>query len=39
MVRKDSEFTQKQLAEKLFVSRQAVTKWEVDKGMPDIENI
>ncbi len=37
--RKDSGLTQKQLAEKLFVSRQAVTKWEADKGMPDIENI
>lgn len=31
--------TQEQLAEKLMVSRQAVTKWEADKGMPDIENL
>lgn len=32
-------FTQEQLAEKLCVSRQAVTKWESDKGMPDIQNL
>lgn len=31
--------TQEQLSEKLMVSRQAVTKWEADKGMPDIENL
>ena len=28
-----------QLSEKLGVSRQAVTKWETDAGIPDIENI
>lgn len=38
-VRKSAGLTQEQLAEKLLVSRQAVTKWEADKGMPDIENI
>ena len=27
------------MAEKLLVSRQAITKWEADKGMPDIENL
>ena len=37
--RKNAGFTQEQLAEKLLVSRQAVTKWESDKGMPDIENL
>lgn len=37
--RKSAGMTQEQLAEKLFVSRQAITKWEADRGMPDIENI
>lgn len=37
--RKNARFTQEQLAEKILVSRQAVTKWESDKGMPDIENL
>ena len=27
------------MAERLFVSRQAVSKWEADKGIPDIENL
>lgn len=37
--RKNVGLTQEQLAEKLLVSRQAITKWEADKGMPDIENL
>lgn len=37
--RKSAGLTQGQLAEKLFVSRQAVTKWESGKGMPDLENL
>ena len=37
--RKGAGLTQEQLAEKLLVSRQAITKWEADKGMPDIENL
>lgn len=37
--RKRAGLTQEQLAEKLLVSRQAITKWESDKGMPDIENL
>ena len=37
--RKSAGPTQEQLAEKLLVSRQAITKWEADKGMPDIENL
>lgn len=37
--RKNAGLTQEQLAEKLMVSRQAITKWESDKGMPDIENL
>lgn len=37
--RKRAGLTQEQLAEKLYVSRQAVAKWEADRGMPDIENL
>jgi transcriptional regulator with XRE-family HTH domain len=37
--RKKASLTQEELAEKLCVSRQAITKWEADRGMPDIENI
>ena len=37
--RKDAGLTQEQLAVKLMVSRQAITKWEADKGMPDLENL
>lgn len=37
--RKDAGLTQEQLAEKLCVSRQAVTKWESNRGMPDIGNL
>ncbi len=37
--RKRAGLTQEQLAEKLLVSRPAITKWEADKGMPDIENL
>lgn len=38
-IRKQTGFSQEQLAEKLGVSRQAVTKWETGAGIPDIENI
>lgn len=38
-IRKQASMSQEQLAEKLGVSRQAVTKWETDAGIPDIENI
>lgn len=37
--RKIAGLTQEQLANKLLVSRQAITKWEADRGMPDIENL
>lgn len=37
--RKAAGLTQQQLADKLMVSRQAVAKWESDRGMPDIENL
>jgi transcriptional regulator with XRE-family HTH domain len=38
-IRKQAGMSQEQLAEKMMVSRQAITKWESDKGMPDIENL
>lgn len=34
--RKEKGFTQSELAEKLFVSAQAVSKWENDQASPDI---
>lgn len=37
--RKKAGLSQEQLAEKLCVSRQAITKWESDRGMPDVGNI
>ena len=39
MLRKQAGMSQEQLAEKIGVSRQAVTKWETGAGIPDIENI
>ena len=38
-IRKKAGLSQEQLAEKLGVSRQAVTKWETETGIPDIENM
>lgn len=38
-IRKQAGMSQEKLAEKLGVSRQAVTKWESDTGIPDLENI
>ncbi len=37
--RKSAGLTQEQIAEKLMVSRQAITKWESDKGIPDVDNL
>lgn len=37
--RKSAGLTQEQMAEKLLVSRQAITKWESDKGIPDVDNL
>lgn len=39
MLRKNYNLTQEELACKLNVSRQAITKWECDEGIPDIENL
>lgn len=38
-LRKKTQLSQEQLAEKLGVSRQAVTKWETGCGTPSIENL
>lgn len=38
-LRKQKNMTQEQLAEKLFVSRTAVSKWESGKGYPNIESL
>lgn len=37
--RKKAGLSQEQLAEKLNVSRQAITKWETENGIPDIANL
>ncbi len=38
-LRKQAGLSQEQLAEKLGVSRQAITKWETDAGTPEIGNL
>lgn len=38
-IRKRFSLSQEQLAEVLNVSRQAITKWETDTGIPDICNL
>ena len=38
-LRKINHLTQEQLGEKLSVSRQAVSKWESDTALPDLNNI
>lgn len=38
-LRKTKNMSQEQLAEKLYVSRQAITKWENGTGLPDIANL
>ena len=39
LFRTSNDLTQEELAEKLNVSRQAITKWESGDGIPDIENL
>ena len=39
ILRKMKNMSQEQLAERLDVSRQAVSKWETDAGLPDTENL
>ncbi|MCQ2483606.1 MAG: helix-turn-helix transcriptional regulator [Clostridia bacterium] len=36
-LRKEKELTQEQLADKLFVSRRTVSRWETGSNMPDME--
>lgn len=38
-LRKDNNMTQEDLADKLNVSRQTISKWETNVGVPDIDNI
>ena len=38
-LRKQKGISQELLAEKIYVSRQAITKWESGNGIPDIENL
>lgn len=38
-LRKQNSFTQEQLAEQLYVSRTAVSKWESGKGYPNIDSL
>ena len=38
-LRKEKGISQEALAEKINVSRQAITKWETGLGLPDIENL
>lgn len=37
--RTNAKLSQEQVAEKLHVSRQAITKWETGRGLPDMENL
>ena len=37
-LRKKNNLSQEALAEKMNVSRQAVSKWESEQSIPDIEN-
>ena len=37
--RKQAGLSQEQLAEQLIISRSAISKWESDLGIPDIENL
>ena len=37
--RTEREMTQEELAEKLFVSRQAISKWEKGEANPDLDNL
>ena len=39
LLRRQKELTQEELAEKLFVSRTAVSKWESGRGYPSIESL
>lgn len=38
-LRKEKHFSQDELAEKLFISRQAISKWERGEVTPDLAKI
>ena len=38
-LRKQKELTQEELAEVLFVSRSAISKWEAGRGYPNIDSL
>lgn len=38
-IRNEKRMTQEELAEYLNVSRQSVSKWELNKTMPDVEKL
>ena len=38
-LRKEKRLTQEQLAERLHISRQAVSRWELDEVLPDTQNL
>ena len=38
-LRTDNELTQDELAEKIYVTRTAISKWETDKGYPSIDSL
>ena len=39
MLRKNAKLSQEQLAEKLGVSRQAISKWELGTSLPEIDKL
>ena len=38
-LRQEQNLTQDDLADKIFVTRTAISKWETDNGYPSIENL
>ena len=38
-LRNDNNLTQEELASKIFVTRNAISKWETDRGIPNIESL
>ena len=39
ILRKQRGLSQEQLAEKITISRQAISRWELNESIPDVENI
>lgn len=37
--RKGRQFSQEDLAEKVFVSRQTISNWETEKSYPDLQSL